>query len=69
MCLCILYFERGGNGDALADGARYGAVGRVEAVDALCGFAVFRRELDVIAHMDAPDDQHFAVQFNLTRCF
>jgi hypothetical protein len=30
---------------------------------------VFRRELDVIAHMDAPDDQHFAVQFNLTCCF
>lgn len=41
----------------------------VEAQHALGDCALIKRNLQVIFHVDAPDDQHLAVQLNLTRRF
>jgi len=59
--LHINHLQRGGDVDAVADGAGGGAEVGVEAEDALGHFLFVRLNLQLVAHMDAPHHQCLAI--------
>jgi hypothetical protein len=61
----VFHLKRGGDLDAAADGAGDRAVIGMESQDSFSHFAFGRVDLQVIVDVDAPDHQHFAIQFDL----
>jgi hypothetical protein len=68
ICSDVCHLKRSGNRDAAADGAGDRAVIGMESQDPFGHFAFSRFDLQVVVDMDAPDHQHFAIQFNLACC-
>jgi len=69
ICFEVFHFECSRDGYTAADTARHRAIIGVKAQHALGSLAFGRIDFQVVTHMNAPENQHLAVQLNFARRF